>query len=71
MQDQPVSVSENTLLQLQEEREKLVQINTEQEQRITYLEHELAQLKRMIFGSKSIILSNFRATTLIEFESLN
>jgi transposase len=52
MQDQPVSVSENTLLQLRQENEKLVQINTEQEQKITYLAHELAQLKRMIFGSK-------------------
>lgn len=52
MLNQPVSVNENTILQLRQENEKLVQINAGQEQKITYLEHELAQLKRMVFGSK-------------------
>lgn len=52
MQNQPVSVSESTIFQLRQENEKLAQINTEQEQKITYLEHELAQLKRMVFGSR-------------------
>lgn len=52
MQTQPVSSHKNTLLLLREENEKLVEINTEQQQKIAYLEHELAQLKRMIFGSR-------------------
>lgn len=52
MQTQPVSLHENTLILLREENEKLVEINTEQQQKIAYLEHELAQLKRMIFGSR-------------------
>lgn len=51
MQTQPVSLHENTLILLREEHEKLVE-NTEQQQKIAYLEHELAQLKRMIFGSR-------------------
>ena len=52
MQDQQVSISENTLLQLRQENEKLVQTNIEQGQKTTYLAHELAQLKRMVFGPK-------------------
>ena len=52
MQTQPVSPYEDILLALRKENEKLAQINTKQEHKITYLEHELAQLKRMIFGSK-------------------
>jgi transposase len=52
MQAQPVSSYENTLLVLRRENEGLAQINNQQQQRIAFLEHELAQLKRLIFGSK-------------------
>ncbi|HLU88715.1 MAG TPA: IS66 family transposase [Cyclobacteriaceae bacterium] len=52
MQTQPVSSYENTLLVLRRENEELAQVNSKQQQKITFLEQELAQLKRLIFGSK-------------------
>lgn len=52
MQTQPGFVSEQAHLSLQKDYDKLAQINNEQQQKITFLEQELAQLKRMVFGSK-------------------
>jgi transposase len=52
MQTQPISSHENTFFLLRKENEELAQINSEQQQKIVYLQQELAQLKRLIFGSK-------------------
>lgn len=52
MQTQPVSSHENALFLLRKENEELAQINSEQQQKIAYLQQELAQLKRLVFGSK-------------------
>lgn len=52
VQNQSVIAEETPLSLLQEENKKLTEINTEFQQKIAFLEHELAQLKRMIFGSK-------------------
>jgi len=53
MQVQPDIMPEKDYFILQKDYEKLVRINKEQQQKITFLEHELAQLKRMVFGVKS------------------
>ena len=53
MQTQPGFVSEQAHLSLKRDYEQLIQIHAEQQQKIAFLEQELAQLKRMIFGTKS------------------
>lgn len=53
MQTQPGFVSEQAHLSLKRDYDQLIQINAEQQQKIAFLEQELAQLKRMIFGVKS------------------
>lgn len=50
MQIQPVSEHENPILHLRQENEKLAQINVELREKNAFLEYELANLKRMIFG---------------------
>lgn len=52
MQSPPGFVSEKTHLSLQKDYDKLALITDQQQQKIAYLEQELAQLKRMIFGQK-------------------
>lgn len=53
MQTQPGFVNEQAHLSLKRDYEQLIQIHAEQQQKIAFLEQELAQLKRMIFGVKS------------------
>ena len=50
MQKQPVTSDSDPIILLQKQNESLAKINQEQHQQKAYLKHELAQLKRMIFG---------------------
>lgn len=53
MQNQPVLITEEAHLLLKKDYDKLAEINSELQQKNAFLEQELAQLKRMIFGAKS------------------
>ena len=52
MQKQAVSGTEDTIFLLQKENKEQAETITELQQQNTFLEQELAQLKRMIFGQK-------------------
>lgn len=52
MQEQPVSRQESLIISLRQENEKLAAINNKHQQKIAFLEQEIAQLKRMMFGPR-------------------
>lgn len=52
MPNQPEPLSEEAYLSLEKEYRKLAETNFELQQKNAFLEHELAQLKRTIFGAK-------------------